>query len=61
MEDKVIAEREDFGHGKAYLRELLFHMVQDFLDRGNKITVCRPAFAVGCEIGATKRMAIRQG
>lgn len=61
MTDKIIAEPADFTHGKAYLRELLFYMVEDFLERGGRIQVCRPCFAMGCEIRPVVRQAIRGG
>lgn len=62
MEDsKLIVERFDFSMGKNYLRELLTLAVQNFLDLGGEITVCRPAFAMGCEIRPVVRQAIRSG
>lgn len=60
-EDKIIAERADFALGKRYLSELISLMTLDFLDRGGKITVCRPAFAAGCETPSAVRQAIRAG
>lgn len=60
MQDLVIAERQDFAHGKAYLRELLFYMVDSFLEAGGKITKCPTVFAYGCEIPVPVRQAIRR-
>jgi hypothetical protein len=60
-EDKIIAERPDFKLGKRYLSELIALMTLDFLERGGKITVLRPAFAVGCETPSNVRHLIRRG
>lgn len=60
MKDLIIAEREDFTHGKAYLRELLFHMVESFLEAGGKITKCPTVFAYGCETPVAVRQMIRR-
>ena len=60
MKDLVIAERQDFEHGKAYLRELLFYMVESFLEAGGKITKCPTVFATGCEIPVPVRQMIRR-
>lgn len=58
--DKMIAERYDFQMGKRYLSELISLMTSDYLERGQKITVCRPAFAMGCEMKSNVRLAIRK-
>lgn len=60
-QNKLIVESFDFSMGKAYLRELIALATQNFLDLGGQITVCRPAFAYGCEIPSCKRQAIRAG
>ena len=60
-EDKIIAERADFSLGKRYLSDLIQLMTLDFIDRGGKITVCKPAFAAGCETPIAVRQAIRAG
>lgn len=60
-EDKIIAEPADFSHGKRYLSELISLMTLDFIDRGGRITVCKPAFAAGCETPTCVRQAIRAG
>ena len=61
MEDsKLVIERFDFSMGKEYLREILALAVQNFQDLGGKITVCRPAFAYGCETPSCVRQAVRK-
>lgn len=57
----VIAERQDFTHGKAYLREILFFMIESFLEAGGTIKKCPTVFASGCEIPSSVRQAIRSG
>lgn len=59
--DKMIAERFDFNMGKRYLSELMQLMTIDYVERGGVVQVCRPAFAVGCEIRPAVRQAIRSG
>ncbi len=62
MEDsKLIVERFDFSMGKEYLRALVALATQNFLDLGGTITVCRPAFAYGCETPSCVRQAVRKG
>lgn len=51
----------DFQMGRDYLRFMMEVATNDFLEKGNKITQCRPAFAVGCEIRPAVRQAIRRG
>lgn len=58
--DKMIAERADFKLGKRYLSELIALMTIDFQERGERIQVLRPAFAVGCEMRPSVMSAIRR-
>lgn len=60
MKDLVIAEREDFSYDRAYLRIMLFYMVESFLEAGGKITKCPTVFATGCEIPVPVRQMIRR-
>jgi hypothetical protein len=61
-DDKLMTiERFDFNLGKKYLRDLLEWATIDYLNHRGKITQCRPAFAVGCEIRPAVRQAIRRG
>jgi hypothetical protein len=61
MEDsKLVIAPYDLSMGKEYVRELLALATQNFLDLGGKITICRPAFAYGCETPSCVRQAVRK-
>lgn len=60
-DSKLIIESFDFAQGKRYLSELIALATQNFLDLGGQITVCKPAFAYGCETPIAVRQAIRAG
>lgn len=53
-------QRFDFNLGKLYLRQMMELATLDFLDRGGKITVCRPAYAFGCETPSNVRSMVRR-
>lgn len=46
---------------KEALHQLAFYAHAQFLADGGKVTVCRPAFAAGCETPIAVRQAIRAG
>lgn len=46
---------------KEALHQLAFFAHAQFLADGGKVTVCRPAFAAGCETPSVVRQAIRAG
>jgi hypothetical protein len=60
-ENNAVFFHHDFQQGRDYLRAVCQWAVQDFLEKGHQITVCRPAFAVGCETPSLVRRAIRYG
>ena len=49
------------GMTKRQMSALIAAYTNRFLREGNQIKVCRPAFAVGCEMRPSVMQAIRRG